>query len=61
MNQKDPNNVSGLLKMHLRERHLLSDQAVATITANMSSGMVGKAWGVWKGLGHSREGLGSVG
>ena len=43
MNQKDPNNVSGLLKMHLRERHLLSDQAVATVVANMSSGMVRKA------------------
>ena len=40
MSPKDPNNVSGLLKMHLREHHLLSKQSAAVIQTVIAPGMV---------------------
>lgn len=40
MNQKDPNNISGLLKMHLRENNLLSERSVQSIGKVLGQGMV---------------------
>ena len=40
MSQKDPNNVSGLLKMHLREHRLLSDESAAMIQTVIAPDMV---------------------
>ena len=36
-NQMDPNNVSGLLKLHLRENHILSSQVVAAVKEELKS------------------------
>lgn len=40
MNQKDPNNVSGLLKMHLREKNLLHAESIQTISEVLVQDMV---------------------
>ena len=37
MEQMDPNNISGLLKLHLRENHLLSSKIIANVTEVLSS------------------------
>ncbi len=39
MNQKDPNNISGLLKMHLRENNLLTNASAAVIIRNITRDM----------------------
>lgn len=36
MDQVDPNNISGLLKLHLRENHLLSSKVVAQVSELLS-------------------------
>lgn len=36
MDQVDPNNISGLLKLHLRENHLLSSKVVAQVSGLLS-------------------------
>ena len=38
MGQRDPNNVSGLLKLHLREHPLLSQETCGAIKAVLESG-----------------------
>ena len=40
MNQKDPNNISGLLKMHLRERNLLTEESIHIIKQCITQDMV---------------------
>ena len=40
MNQKDPNNISGLLKMHLRENNLLCDDSIQSISQVLTQDMV---------------------
>lgn len=37
MEQMEPNNISGLLKLHLRENHLLSSKIIANVTEVLSS------------------------
>ena len=37
MEQKDPNTISGLLKMHLRENNLLSSQSLAGLMPHLES------------------------
>lgn len=37
MEQMDPNNISGLLKLHLRENQLLSSKIIANVTEVLSS------------------------
>lgn len=39
MNQKDPNNISGLLKMHLREKNLLCDESIQSISQVLTKDM----------------------
>ena len=36
MEQYDPNNISGLLKLHLRENHLISSKVMANISEFLS-------------------------
>ena len=40
MNQKDPNNISGLLKMHLRGKNLLCDESITAINRVLTQDMV---------------------
>ena len=40
MAQKDPNNISGLLKMHLRENNLLSQHSVQCVSDALKQDMV---------------------
>lgn len=40
MNQMDPNNISGLLKMHLREKNLLCDKSIQNIGQVITQDMV---------------------
>lgn len=40
MSQKDPNNISGLLKMHLRENNLLSEGSIQSISKALEKDIV---------------------
>lgn len=42
MDQMDPNTVSGLLKLHLREHPLLSHQSISVLDKAMSGDKVNK-------------------
>ena len=37
MDQRDPNTVSGLLKLHLRENSLLSDESLGTLVPHLEA------------------------